>query len=124
MKKYMRKRSNFESGGSTSSQDLSTLQYAAASSFATFASETISNFLDVVKTRQQLAFSAEIKALRPDDSNSLILVAKNLIKEAGVLGALTKGLHLRLLYALPTGVLSMVIVESIKPDIDGDEYGL
>ncbi|KAK7206874.1 mitochondrial carrier domain-containing protein [Myxozyma melibiosi] len=130
LKTYMRQRQKRKAALASSSssppptQDLSALQYALASSVATIAGETITNFLDVVKTRQQLACSAEVRALRPDDSASVARVARNLIREVGVFRALFKGLHVRLLYALPTGVLSMVIVESIKPDIDTDEYGL
>ncbi|KAK9459130.1 mitochondrial carrier domain-containing protein [Lipomyces oligophaga] len=104
---------------------LSTVQYAISSSLATIVSEIVSNFLDVIKTRQQLSKTDEIKRMRPTDQTSLLHVARNLIKEAGLVGALFKGMHIRLLYALPTGALSMVIMESIKPDIeDSDDYGL
>ncbi|KAK9239259.1 mitochondrial carrier domain-containing protein [Lipomyces kononenkoae] len=104
-------------------RDLTAAQYALASSVATLGGETVCNFLDIVRTRQQLAMSDEIKRIRPDDQHGLLTVARNLIKEHGLVRALFKGLHLRLMYALPTGVLSMVIVEQINPDID-DDYDL
>ncbi|KAK9457892.1 mitochondrial carrier domain-containing protein [Dipodascopsis uninucleata] len=95
---------------------LSLTQYALASSVATVCAESISNFLDVVKTRQQLASSQEIKALRPEDRKSLWTVARNLIREVGIPRALVKGLHIRLLYALPATVLSMTIFEALSPE--------
>ncbi|KAK9365412.1 mitochondrial carrier domain-containing protein [Lipomyces kononenkoae] len=107
----------------TPSPDLTVAQYALASSVATLGGETVCNFLDIVRTRQQLATSDEIKRIRPDDQHGLLTVARNLIKEHGLVRSIFKGLHLRLMYALPTGVLSMVIVEQIKPDI-GDDYDL
>ncbi|KAJ8101751.1 mitochondrial carrier domain-containing protein [Lipomyces tetrasporus] len=105
------------------SRDLTAAQYAIASSIATVGGESISNFFDIIKTRQQLALSDEIKRMRPDDQHGLLNVAQNLIKEEGIVRALFKGLHIRLMYALPVGVLSMVIVEKLKPDVD-DDYEL
>ncbi|KAK9466054.1 mitochondrial carrier domain-containing protein [Lipomyces arxii] len=121
LKKYIRR----QNAATDSTKELSTTQYAVASSLATAGSETVSNFFDVVKTRQQLALSDEVKLIRPDDRNSLLTVAKNLIKEAGLLRALFRGLHIRLMYALPVGALTMTIVESIKTeDDDCDDYDL
>ncbi|KAK9361365.1 mitochondrial carrier domain-containing protein [Lipomyces starkeyi] len=100
------------------SRDLTATQYALASSIASLGGETTCNFLDIVRTRQQLALADEIKRVRPDDQQGLLTVARNLINENGIVRALFKGLHIRLMYALPVGVLTMVIVEKIKPDID------
>ncbi|KAK9481126.1 mitochondrial carrier domain-containing protein [Lipomyces japonicus] len=100
----------------SSSSDLSATQYALASAAAGTTAGTVSNFLDVLKTRQQLAVADEIANLRPDDKLGLWKVAKNLIQEAGLFRALFKGLHVRLMYSLPSGVLSMVIVELLKPE--------
>ncbi|KAK9494119.1 mitochondrial carrier domain-containing protein [Lipomyces doorenjongii] len=102
-------------------RDLTATQYALASSIASLGGETSCNFLDIVRTRQQLALADEIKRVRPDDQQGILTVARNLIKENGIARALFKGLHIRLMYALPVGVLSMVIVEKIKPDIDDDD---
>ncbi|KAK9475664.1 mitochondrial carrier domain-containing protein [Lipomyces japonicus] len=98
-------------------QNLSASDYAFASSAATVLSESTSNFLDVVRTRQQLAVSEEIRRLRPNDERGLWQISKNLVKEAGLFRALVKGLHIRLLYSLPSGALAMTIVELVNPDI-------
>jgi hypothetical protein len=92
------------------------LHYGVASAVASTAAATASNFLDVVKTRQQLAVSNEIAAIRPDDQLGIWKVARNFIKEQGVFRALFRGLHLRLLHSLPSSVLAMVIIETIHPD--------
>lgn len=96
--------------------ELGPWEYAAASASATTLAQTVSNFLDVLKTRQQLAVSSEIAALRPTDQKGILEVAVNLIKEVGIVRACFKGLHVRLMQALPSGVLSMVIVESLDPE--------
>ncbi|KAK9323977.1 mitochondrial carrier domain-containing protein [Lipomyces orientalis] len=126
LKKLMRRSSYTDESSASSvqpSRDLTAAQYAVASSIATVGGESISNFFDIIKTRQQLALSDEIKRVRPDDQHGLVNVAKNLIKEEGLVRALFKGLHIRLMYALPAGVMSMVIVEKLKPDVD-DDYEL
>ncbi|KAK9473352.1 mitochondrial carrier domain-containing protein [Dipodascopsis tothii] len=96
-------------------EDLTTGQYAVASGTALAAAETASNFFDLVKTRQQLAFSAEVKAMRPDDRAGWATVTRNVVRELGW-RSLVRGLPLRLAYGLPSGVLSMVIVETVRPD--------
>lgn len=106
--------------GSTN-HDLTSTHIAIASIVGTTAATSAANFLDVVKTRQQLAVSEELKKLRPDDSKSVWIVARNLIRENGVFRAMVKGLHIRLLHALPSGVLSMVIVETLNPDVSEKE---
>lgn len=113
MKIYLRNR-NIEK--SRPSIDLTASQYAIASVVSGTTAATVSNFLDVVKTRQQLAISEEVARLRPDDQMGLLKVAKNLIAEAGFFKAMFKGLHVRLMYSMPSGVLSMVIVELLKPE--------
>ncbi|KAK9459129.1 mitochondrial carrier domain-containing protein [Lipomyces oligophaga] len=96
--------------------DLTSSQYAIASGISGIAAGTVSNFFDVLKTRQQLAVADEVSAIRPDDKLGLWKVARNLVSEEGLYRALFKGLHVRLMYSLPSGVLSMVIVEMLKPD--------
>uniref|UniRef100_A0A060T6A7 ARAD1B10318p n=1 Tax=Blastobotrys adeninivorans TaxID=409370 RepID=A0A060T6A7_BLAAD len=96
--------------------DLSTLEYGLASGLATISSVSATNFLDVVKTRQQLAAADEITSMRPDDYRGVWNVGRNLVKEVGLWRALVKGLHVRLLHSLPTGIVSMAIVETISPD--------
>lgn len=93
-----------------------TLKYGVASAVASTTAATASNFLDVIKTRQQLAVSNEIAAIRPDDQLSIWKVARNFIKEVGFFRALFRGLHLRLLHSLPSSVLAMMIIETIHPD--------
>lgn len=101
------------------SAELSPTMIAIASATGTTSATCAANFLDVVKTRQQLAASDEIKLMRPDEAKGGVLtVARNLIKEAGLVRAMVKGLHIRLLNAVPSGVLTMVIVETLNPDID------
>jgi solute carrier family 25 (mitochondrial iron transporter), member 28/37 len=97
-------------------EDLGPLEYGVSSAVASTSAAIASNFLDVVKTRQQLAVAEEISCLRPDDQVGVFRVARNLIKEVGFFRALFKGLHIRLTHSLPTSVLAMVIVESINPD--------
>lgn len=108
---------NFLPPGSNNA-DLSPQLIATASAFGTISATSAANFLDVVKTRQQLAVSDEIKQMRPDDAKGVWTVAKNLVKEAGLLRAMVKGLHMRLMNAVPSGVLSMVIVETLNPDVE------
>ncbi|KAK9450725.1 mitochondrial carrier domain-containing protein [Limtongia smithiae] len=110
---------------STTSYDLTTVEYSLSSFAAVTCSESVFNFFDVVRTRQQMALSEEVRRIRPNDHTSLLTVARNLIAEAGLFRAMIKGLHIRLMYALPTGMLSMVIVETIKPDIaDDDDFDI
>lgn len=97
-------------------QELGLKEYAISSAAATTTASVASNFLDVVKTRQQLAVSDEISSMRPDDQKSVVQVGRNLIKEVGLFRALFKGLHIRLLHSLPSSVLSMIIVETLNPD--------
>jgi hypothetical protein len=97
--------------------ELTPTHYALASASATTVAQTASNLLDVVKTRQQLAVSKEISSIRPDDQQSVFKVARNLIKEVGFFRACFKGLHVRLLQALPSSILSMVIIETLNPDV-------
>lgn len=97
--------------------ELSALEYGMASAVASTAAATASNFLDVVKTRQQLAVADEISMLRPDDQLGVVKVARNLIKEVGLFRALFKGLHIRLLHSLPSSILAMIIVEKVNPDL-------
>ena len=97
--------------------ELTPTHYAIASAGATVVAQTSTNFLDVVKTRQQLAVSKEIAHLRPDDQLGVFTVARNLVKEVGFFRACFKGLHVRLLQSLPSSILSMVIVETLNPDI-------
>ncbi|ODQ63205.1 mitochondrial carrier [Nadsonia fulvescens var. elongata DSM 6958] len=95
-------------------EELSTWQYALSSAVSTTTAMIASNFLDVVKTRQQLAVSDEIASLRPDDQKSVIKVAKNLIKEAGFFQAMFKGLSVRLMHGLPSGVFCLVLFEKLN----------
>lgn len=107
----------FDQKNKNKNKQLSSLEYGASSAVATIAASTGSNFLDIVKTRQQLAVADEIAKLRPDDQKSVLKVARNLIQEVGLFRALFKGLHVRLLHALPSSILAMVIVEKMQPDL-------
>lgn len=100
----------------TKEEELGPIEYGMSSALASTSASVASNFLDVVKTRQQLAVADEISCLRPDDQVGVIRVARNLIKEVGFFRALFKGLHIRLTHSLPSSVLAMIIVESINPD--------
>ncbi|ANB14572.1 Agc1p [Sugiyamaella lignohabitans] len=97
-------------------QPLKTIDYGIASASASSSAALASNFLDVIKTRQQVAVSEEIARIRPDDRQGVFKVARNLIKEVGFFRAFFKGLHIRLLHSLPSSALAMMIVESINPD--------
>lgn len=98
---------------------LSPLLVALSSATATTSATCTTNFLDVVKTRQQLATSNEIKNMRPDEAHGGVLtVARNLIKEVGLFRAAVKGLHIRLLNSIPSSILAMMIVETLKPDVN------
>lgn len=97
--------------------NLSALQYGFSSAVAATTAATGANFFDVVKTRQQLAVADEISKIRPDDQQSVLKVARNLIKEVGIFRALFKGLHIRLMHSLPSSILAMIIVEKLNPDI-------
>lgn len=99
-----------------SSNELTALEYGVSSAIAGTTAATASNFLDIVKTRQQLAVSDEISRIRPDDQQSVLRVARNLIREVGLFRALFKGLHIRLMHSLPSSILAMIIVEKINPD--------
>ncbi|KAK9457893.1 mitochondrial carrier domain-containing protein [Dipodascopsis uninucleata] len=95
---------------------LSKSDYAIASAIAGTAAAIVSNFFDVLKTRQQLAIAEEVSRVRPEDKHGLLTVARNLIRESGFVKAMFKGLHVRLMYSLPSSIVSMVIVESLKPE--------
>ncbi|KAK9451065.1 mitochondrial carrier domain-containing protein [Limtongia smithiae] len=120
LKIYFKNRNDYKSAHSLDvspvREELTAQQYAIASAISGIAAGTVSNFLDVVKTRQQLAIADEVSRIRPDDQQGLWKVAKNLVNEVGLFRALFKGLHVRLMYSMPSGVLSMVIVEMLKPE--------
>lgn len=97
-------------------EELGPLEYGVSSALASTSGAVASNFLDVVKTRQQLAVADEISCLRPDDKFGVFRVARNLVREVGLFRALFKGLHIRLTHSLPSSVLAMVIIETINPD--------
>lgn len=98
---------------------LSPLLVALSSATATTSAACTTNFLDVVKTRQQLATSNEIINMRPDEARGGVLtVARNLIKEVGLFRAAVKGLHIKLLNSIPSSILAMMIVETLKPDVN------
>lgn len=96
--------------------DLSASDYFFSSAVATTLGETASNFFVVVKKRTQLATSDELSALRPDDAKGVFHVGRNLIKEAGVLRAVFRGLPIRLLSSVPAHALAMAIMEKMAPD--------
>lgn len=100
----------------SSTQSMGPLDFGIASLCASTTSSFASNFLDVVKTRQQVALDEAIARLRPDDSLGVFKVASNLIREVGLFRAFFKGLHVRLMHSIPTSALSMMIVESLNPD--------
>ncbi|ANB14098.1 mitochondrial iron ion transporter (predicted) [Sugiyamaella lignohabitans] len=100
------------------------VDYASASTLATAVACTATNFLQVIKTRTQVAASSEVGRIRPDDKESVIKVARNLIKEVGLLRASVKGLHMNLLHAMPASVLGMVIIEAIEPENASNEQVL
>lgn len=57
--------------------------------------------------------------MRPDEAHGGVLtVARNLIKEVGLFRAAVKGLHIRLLNSIPSSILAMMIVETLKPDVN------
>lgn len=87
-----------------------------AAGTASVTAGTFTNFLDVIKTRQQLAYSKEIGGLRPDDKQGVIRIAFNLIKEGGMFRAVFKGLGSRLVCAVPSSMFTMAIVEMMHPD--------
>lgn len=97
-------------------QELTATDYGMASAVATVISSTATNFLDVIITRQQLASSQEIRQLRPNDHKNVIEITRNLIKEVGLVRAMFKGLHVRLLHSLPSYMLCMTIMEMIHPE--------
>jgi solute carrier family 25 iron transporter 28/37 len=100
----------------TQNPSLGPLEYGISSCAASASAAIVSNFLDVVKTRQQLAASEEITKIRPDDRMGIFKIARNLIREVGFCRALFKGLHIRLSHSLPSSALAMIIVESVNPD--------
>lgn len=100
----------------TKGETMGPLDFGLASISASTSASVASNFLDVVKTRQQVALDEAIARLRPDDSLGVMKVAGNLVREVGLFRAIFKGLHVRLLHSLPTSALSMIIVESLNPD--------
>lgn len=87
-----------------------------AAGTASVAASTCTNFLDVIKTRQQLAYSKEIGGLRPDDKQGVLRIAYNLVKEGGLFRAVFKGLSARLVCAVPSSMFTMAIVEMMHPD--------
>lgn len=83
---------------------------------ATSTAVVCTNFLDVIKTRQQLAHSPEVAKLRPSDTLGVRTIAINLLRENGVIRGLTKGMGLRLMSTVPSSALSMAIMETLHPD--------
>lgn len=104
----------YMSGNNVSS--LTALQYGEAAAIATTTAVIATNFLDVVKTRQQLAHSPEVAKLRPTDTQGVRQIAKNLIKENGFWRAMTKGMGMRFISTVPSSALAMAIMETLHPD--------
>lgn len=98
------------------SVDLKPIDYFLTSAAATTLGETASNFFVVVKKRTQLATSAELSKLRPDDAKGILHVVRNLVKEAGIAKAFFRGLHIRLLSSVPGHALGMALMEMMAPD--------
>lgn len=90
--------------------------HAVSAALATANAVVWTNFLDVVKTRQQLAYSPEVARLRPSDTKGARVIALNLIKECGLFRALTIGMGMRMLSTVPSSALAMAIMETLHPD--------
>lgn len=113
---YERVREGMATRKETSVANLSPQYHAMAAAAAAGVAVVSTNFLDIVKTRQQLAHSPEIGALRPDDRKGIFTIAKNLINEQGWRRAIFRGMGMRLLSTTPSTALSMAIMEWLHPD--------
>lgn len=90
--------------------------YAVCAASATSSAVVCTNFLDVIKTRQQLSHSPEVAKLRPTDKDGLKSIVKNLVSEKGLLRAFVRGMPLRLMSTVPSSALAMAIMETLHPD--------
>lgn len=113
---YERVRESVAASQHTTVANLSPLYHALSAAAAASVAVVSTNFLDIVKTRQQLAHSPEIGSLRPDDRKGVVSIARNLINEQGLRRAMVRGMGMRLLSTTPSTALSMAIMEWLHPD--------
>ncbi|RHZ71859.1 hypothetical protein Glove_251g37 [Diversispora epigaea] len=95
--------------------DLAFTSYILYSGFACAIAASISNILDVVKTRWQVSFSYNITG----DINNLNLnspkeIIKNMYYNEGGLKAFTKGMGARVMWMVPASAISMTVFETLK----------
>lgn len=92
----------------------SNIDNAVSAATGTVVATCCTNILDVVKTRQQVAFSPD--SLRASDKLGVLSIGRRLVKESGFWGAATKGLGVRLSASIPSSALTMMLVEYLHPD--------
>ena len=82
--------------------------YLIYSAIACSIAGSISNVLDIVKTRWQISFSKEGNVKAPSE------IMKNMYRNEGGLRAFTKGMGARVLWMVPSSSISMTIYEVLK----------
>ncbi|CAH1756821.1 1866_t:CDS:1 [Entrophospora sp. SA101] len=100
------KQINFLNKNNTSSN--SNIDYAIYSSISITIAGSISNILDVVKTRWQTIFSNQQSIKSPID-----IIKSMYINEGGLI-AFTKGMSARVLWMIPSSSISMTVYEILK----------
>ncbi|GET01803.1 mitochondrial substrate carrier family protein [Rhizophagus clarus] len=85
-------------------RNLTSNDYLINSAIACSIAGSISNILDIIKTRWQVSFSKETP----------LKIMKNMYKNEGGLRAFTRGMGARVLWMVPSSSISMTIYEILK----------
>jgi hypothetical protein len=100
--KLMEQRTSSQSPSSNSNFPVYLVSSATAGAFA----GAVSNVMDVVKTRLQVAGGSQ--------GVSMVAIAKEMYKNEGGLVAFTRGMMARVLWVIPSVTISMTIFEVLK----------
>jgi solute carrier family 25 iron transporter 28/37 len=102
-----------------------TTKVAVSAGLSTVSVQALVYPFDLVKTRYQVATSATVAAIsakseRASDQLGVRQILKNVMKESGRKGFYA-GFLPRLMCAFPSSVLTMSVIEYLKPDVQPDE---
>jgi solute carrier family 25 iron transporter 28/37 len=102
-----------------------TTKVALSAGLSTVSVQALIYPFDLVKTRYQVATSATVAAIsgntgRGSDQLGIRQILKNVMKESGKKGFYA-GFLPRLMCAFPSSVLTMSVIEYLKPDVQPHE---
>ncbi|CAG8650615.1 17718_t:CDS:2 [Funneliformis caledonium] len=85
--------------------------YVIFSAIACTIAGSVSNVLDIVKTRWQVSYGKEVDGV---NAKSPLEIMKNMYRNEGGLRAFTKGMGARVIWMVPSASISMTLYEILK----------